>query len=79
MKTTFCILLTYSCMSQAYKQTYCYPDRDTLKVIVDAETPADGMIKAGRVCFKAMTRGKYPGQEEGLKIIDLCANPRKCN
>ncbi len=74
-----CILLAYSCTSLAYKQSYCYPDKDTLKVIVEADTVEDGMVKAGRVCFQALTHGRYPGEEAGLNIIDKCSNPIKCN
>lgn len=33
--------------------------------------------KASYKCFNILTNGKYPGEEVGLNIIDLCANPIK--
>ncbi len=31
---------------------------------------------ASRECFQKLTGGKYPGEEKGLDIIDICANPK---
>ena len=31
---------------------------------------------AAKECFKKLTQGKYPGEERGLDIIDICANPK---
>lgn len=33
--------------------------------------------KASHKCFNILTNGKYPGEELGLNIIDLCTNPTK--
>jgi hypothetical protein len=30
---------------------------------------------AAKLCFKALTKNKYPGEQKGLDIIDLCSNP----
>lgn len=27
-------------------------------------------------CFKKLTNNQYPGEEKGLEIIDICANPK---
>ena len=31
---------------------------------------------AAKECFKKLTDNKYPGEEKGLEIIDICANPK---
>ncbi len=31
---------------------------------------------AAKLCFNQLTGGKYPGEEKGLDIIDICANPK---
>ena len=31
---------------------------------------------AAKECFQKLTGGKYPGEERGLDIIDVCANPK---
>ena len=36
----------------------------------------DAFKSAAKDCYKQMTQGKYPGEEKGLEIIDICANPK---
>ncbi|MBC7467344.1 MAG: hypothetical protein H7256_15245 [Bdellovibrio sp.] len=31
---------------------------------------------AAKDCYQKLTGGKYPGEERGLDIIDICANPK---
>lgn len=31
---------------------------------------------AAKECYHALSGGKYPGEERGLDIIDICANPK---
>ncbi|MGZ3691061.1 MAG: hypothetical protein ACXVAX_06145 [Pseudobdellovibrio sp.] len=31
---------------------------------------------AAKDCFSKLTDNKYPGEEKGLEIIDICANPK---
>ena len=31
---------------------------------------------AASECFKKLTNNQYPGEEKGLDIIDICANPK---
>jgi hypothetical protein len=33
----------------------------------------DAFKAAAKDCYKQMTQGKYPGEEKGLEIIDICA------
>lgn len=34
---------------------------------------------AAKLCYKTLSNGKYPGEEKGLDIIDICTNPRLIN
>lgn len=54
---------------QAKAATFEYPDDLTICAATYKE--------AARVCFRTLTKGKYPGEERGLEIIDICANPIK--
>lgn len=36
----------------------------------------DAFKAASVECFQQLTQGKYPGEEKGLDIIDICANPK---
>lgn len=31
---------------------------------------------AATACFRKLTADTYPGEEKGLEIIDICANPK---
>lgn len=63
--TIFVILSIYRC-SQA--ETYRYKNG----LIIEAKSFKDASIK----CFDKLTENSYPGEERGLDIIDLCANPK---
>jgi hypothetical protein len=41
-----------------------------------APTYEEAFKSAAKDCFKQMTQGKYPGEDRGLDIIDICANPK---
>lgn len=41
-----------------------------------AATPEEAYKLAARECFKKLTNNRYPGEEKGLEIIDICANPK---
>jgi hypothetical protein len=73
------VLLNVQVKASEDTQRYCYPSEPNLTVIVAAPTWEDGKPAAARSCFKALTNGKYPGEERGLDIIDICANPRRCS
>jgi hypothetical protein len=44
---------------------------------IDEENKEIAFKKAAKQCFQYFTKGVYPGEENGLDIIDACANPRK--
>ena len=72
------LLNSQASKSDTTPQRYCYPSEPDLTVVVNAPTWEDGLTDAARSCFKALTNGKYPGEQRGLEIIDICANPRRC-
>jgi hypothetical protein len=41
-----------------------------------AATKDEAYKLAARECFKKLTGNHYPGEEKGLEIIDICANPK---
>ena len=41
-----------------------------------ANSYEEAFKSASRECFQQLTAGKYPGEEKGLDIIDICANPK---
>ena len=59
------------------------------KFVFKASSPKDAFIikksaptkdiafkLAAKDCYQKLTGGKYPGEERGLDIIDICANPK---
>ena len=50
---------------------------ETFKYKGGLEITAKDYKTASRLCFNKLTGGKYPGEEQGLNIIDICANPIK--
>lgn len=55
--------------------TFTYKTKDQLKISVPGNDFFEARTKAGKECFRILTRGVYPGQEAGLDYIDICANP----
>lgn len=49
---------------------------DGSKIKVQAKNWEAAYKIAAKQCFQELTKGKYPGEERGLYIIDICANPR---
>lgn len=41
-----------------------------------AASKEDAYKIAAKECFNKLTGGKYPGEEKGMDIIDICANPK---
>lgn len=42
----------------------------------NALTFEEAFKSAAKECYQQMTQGKYPGEDKGLEIIDICANPK---
>lgn len=41
-----------------------------------ASTKEEAFKIAAKECYQKLTGGTYPGEEKGLDIIDICANPK---
>lgn len=41
------------------------------------EIKAKDYKTAAKLCYIKLTNNKYPGDERGLEIIDICVNPIK--
>jgi hypothetical protein len=50
---------------------------ETFKYSNGLEISANSYRQAAKICYNVLSNGKYPGEETGLKIIDICANPKK--
>lgn len=73
---TFLLMFTLLLMLSAFivprpasASTYTYKN----KLVVKAPT----YRAAAKACYLQLTHGVYPGDEKGLDIIDICANPVK--
>lgn len=64
------LLISYT-IAQDIK-TYSYIDLNK-KVF---QIQATDFKSAAKQCFQKLTGGKYQGEEKGLDIIDICANPK---
>lgn len=53
----------------AHSETYKYSN--------GLEINAKSYRQAAKICYTVLTKDKYPGEEAGLVIIDICANPKK--
>lgn len=64
---TLLVLLAFSSLAQA--RMYEFKFKGGYKVM------AATYKEAAKLCFTGLTKGKYPGEERGLDIIDVCVNP----
>ncbi len=81
MKTIFLItviLTGFNAFSATSAQkVYQFQFKSLKAPIAQAAATKDEAYKlAAKECFKKLTAGKYPGEEKGLEIIDICANPK---
>lgn len=54
-----------------------YYNTDKIEYIrVQADSRTIAFKKAAKLCFQALNP-RYTTEEEGLTVIDICANPRK--
>jgi hypothetical protein len=74
-------LITYSAVSVSSTHkpyTFNYkPLKDKAFAIkVSASSYETAFKLSAKECFQKLTQGQYPGEEKGLDIIDVCANPK---
>lgn len=55
--------------------SFKFKTKDELKISVPAASYEEAYKKATMQCYQLLTKGVYPGEENGLLIIDTCANP----
>lgn len=90
MKIVFVLLLqgtVYAAPSEGLSQPKDYAATSIKKYIFQFKTIKEPIVMsaatkeiaykmAASACFSQLTQGKYPGEEKGLDIIDICANPK---
>ena len=80
---TLIVINISSTIAKASSYTFHYNERTELAITVEAPDRNAALYKAAKICFNVLTGGtynkpgKYPGDEPGLNIIDVCANPIK--
>lgn len=83
MKTTlfFTVLFTaFSAFSANSAKSYSFQYKATkfkaFAITQQASSQEEAFKLAAKECFKRLTGDRYPGEEKGLEIIDICANPK---
>ena len=83
MKTVFILLAMTTSASFASVNTnktwtfsYKSSKSQTFQIKKSAMTYESAYKSAAKDCYQQMTQGKYPGEDKGLEIIDICANPK---
>lgn len=61
---------------KSYTFNYQPPKAAQFQIKKEASTEKEAFKMAASECFQKLTNGKYPGEEKGLEIIDICANPK---
>lgn len=70
---TFSTATSFSSVVYAAPYTFHYSSGAT--ITVEAASYEVAYKNAATACFRLLTGGLYPGEEQGLQIIDICANP----
>ena len=69
----FFIVFMFSIASRA--ATYEFKYKENVIVEVNAVDKYKGFKMAAMICYRTLTKNVYPGEDRGLEIIDICANP----
>lgn len=70
------ILLAAPSAPQAYNFRFTAAKNKTFSITQNAASKEEAYKLAARECFKKLTANRYPGEERGMEIIDICANPK---
>lgn len=71
------IVLSVNCAIAApYSFKFKATNSKTFSITQNAASKEDAYKLAAKECFKKLTGNKFPGEEKGLEIIDICANPK---
>ena len=70
-------LNAYSAQPSFATKNYEFQFKNIKKPIIKQSVSQEEAFKlASKECFNQLTGGKYPGEEKGMDIIDICANPK---
>jgi hypothetical protein len=61
---------------KSFSFQYKAPKNKSFVITRQAASRDEAYKLAAKDCFKKLTNNKYPGEEKGLEIIDICANPK---
>jgi len=83
MKTILAVLMLFSASTafsasktQNFSFQYKAKQYKSFTIVRAASNKEEAFRLAAKDCFKHLTNNKYPGEEKGLEIIDICANPK---
>lgn len=62
--------------TQNFSFQYKAKQYKSFTIVRAASSKEEAFRLAAKDCFKHLTNNKYPGEEKGLEIIDICANPK---
>ena len=62
--------------NNVYSFQFKQNSKNSFVITQKAATKEEAFKLAARECFKKLTNNQYPGEEKGLVIIDICANPK---
>lgn len=71
------ILCLFTCQPKAKADTFTFKYKNGLQVSAEGKDYLEARSKASKTCFQNITKGIFPGDEEGLEFIDICTNPLK--
>ena len=62
--------------AKSYVFQFKAPQAKVFSITQKASSREVAFKLAATECFRKLTGDKYPGEEKGLEIIDICANPK---
>lgn len=78
MKALIFVILFLPTIALATEYNFAFTYQGgTLKYKTEQRTWEAAFKLAAQKCFDFYTEGSYPGEEKGLDIIDVCANPKE--
>ncbi len=85
MKTVILLILTFACQAFAFGgndqgKTFAFRfqplNGESYTYETSSDSRDDAYEKAATACFQHYKKGRRISMEQGMDIIDICANPR---
>ncbi len=73
---TLVILAAGSANAKPFSFKFKPTNAKSFSITQTAGSQHEAFKLAAKECFKKLTGDRYPGEEKGLEIIDICANPK---